>query len=199
MKPDHVVVGSMGKALSINEMKVVDPGTGASTAPGGVGSLLVRGPNVFREYFDAPEATAKAFRFGDGWFDTGDDVRMDAQGYFHFVGRGSVDTGKMDGEFVNFLELDDRLWSLSGVSEACCVAVPDPIRGSAVAACIVKQAGAALDERSVLDHCRALGFARWELPARVLFVEEIPKGDTGKIQRRVMQERAAKLLMTAQQ
>ncbi len=69
--PARIVPGSIGRALPVNEMRVADPETGKTLPPGKVGSLLVRGKNVFREYFDAPEATAKAFRFGGGWFDTG--------------------------------------------------------------------------------------------------------------------------------
>ncbi len=193
MDPRRIVYGSMGKALSVNEMKIVDPETGQDLPPGAVGRLVVRGANVFREYFDAAEATAKAFRFGGGWFDTGDDARIDGEGFFYFVGRGSVDTGKVDGEFVNFLELDERLWSCPGLSEVCCVAVPDPVRGQAVAACVVAKPGASLSSEAVLAHCRAAGFARYEIPAHVFFVPEIPKGDTGKIQRKVMAERAAVL------
>ncbi len=191
MDPARIVHGAMGRPLPVNEMKVVDATTGADLPAGTTGRLLVRGANVFSEYFDAPEATAQAFRFGDGWFDTGDDATVDRDGNFWFVGRGSVDTGKIDGEFVNFLTLDERLWSCPGVAEVCCVGVPDPVRGQAVAACVVRKEGAALDETALLDFCRAAGFARWEMPARVLFVPEIPKGDTGKIQRKVMAERAA--------
>lgn len=194
MDPARIVYGAMGRPLPVNEMKVVDAGTGRDLPAGSTGRLLVRGTNVFSEYFDAPDATAQAFRLGDSWFDTGDDATVDASGNFWFVGRGSVDTGKIDGEFVNFLTLDERLWSCPGLAEVCCVGIPDPVRGQAVAACVVRKEGSALAEAAVLDHCRAAGFARWEMPARVLFVPEIPKGDTGKTQRKVMAERAAALL-----
>ncbi len=192
--PKEVVPGSMGRALPINEMKIVDPQTGRDLPSGEVGTLVIRGRNVFREYFDAPEATTKAFRFGEGWFDTGDDVRQDERGYFYFVGRGSVDTGKVDGEFVNFLHLDEKLWSHPRIQEVCCVGVPDPIRGTVVAACIVPKPPGGIDRNEVLAFARHQGFARWEMPAYVLVVEEIPKGDTGKIQRRVMTDRAVHLL-----
>ncbi|MCG3173945.1 MAG: Crotonobetaine/carnitine--CoA ligase [Myxococcota bacterium] len=191
---DEIRYGAMGRPLPINEMKIVDGETGADLPPGGVGALLIRGPNVFREYFENPGATAKAFRFGGGWFDTGDDARMDEDGVYWFVGRGSVDTGKVDGEFVNFLNLDEQLWSHPAVQEVCCVGVPDPIRGMVVAACIVLKEGHAADAESIQAYCRSKGFARWEIPAHVLFVPGIPKGDTGKIQRRVMAGEAAALL-----
>ena len=119
---------------------------------------------------------------------------MDDRGNFFFVGRGSVDTGKVDGEFVNFLALDERLWSHPGVQEVCCVGVPDPIRGQVVAACIVPRPGAAVAPEAVVAFCRKEGFASYELPRHVLLVSEIPKGDTGKLQRREMTERAAALL-----
>lgn len=194
MDPAAPVWGAMGKPLAINEMTVVDGRTGETLPPGRTGALLVRGPNVFREYFHAPEATARAFRFGQGWFDTGDDARVDEHGTYWFVGRGSVDTCKVDGEFVNLLALDERLWTLAGVLEVCCVGVPDPIRGSAVCACIVGAAGSTPSAEAVIRHCRDQGLAFYEMPRHVLFVDSIPKGDTGKIQRRVMTERATALL-----
>lgn len=188
--PKNVIFGSMGKPLAINEMKIVD----AEGRPAKEGILLIRGKNVFREYFDAPEATAKAFRFGDGWFDTGDDARVDDRGYFYFIGRGSVDTGKVDGEFVNYLTIDERLWTHPKVQEVCCVGVPDAIRGAVVAACVVPKAGQTIDPKELIDYAKAQGLARWETPVHVLTVAEIPKGDTGKIQRKVMTERAVALL-----
>ncbi len=105
-----------------------------------------------------------------------------------------MDTGKVDGEFVNFLSLDEKLWSHPAVQEVCCVGVPDPIRGLVVAACIVPKPGATVQPDEVVAFCRRVGFARYELPRHVLVVPEIPKGDTGKLQRRVMAERAAVLL-----
>jgi malonyl-CoA/methylmalonyl-CoA synthetase len=194
MDPAAPVWGAMGKPLGINEMIVADHRTGEALPAGRTGALLVRGPNVFREYFHAPEATARAFRFGQGWFDTGDDARVDEQGMFWFVGRGSVDTCKVDGEFVNLLGLDERLWQLEGVLEVCCTGVPDAIRGSVVCACIVGEQGRTPSVDTVLQFCRAQGFAFYEMPRHVLFVDGIPKGDTGKIQRRVMTTRACELL-----
>ena len=193
----EIVPGAMGRPLPINEMRIADPKTGAPVPAGETGMLLIRGPNVFRDYFDAEEATAKAFRFGEGWFDTGDDARVDVHGQYWFVGRGSVDTGKVDGEFVNYLTIDEKLWSHPGVREVCCVGVPDPIRGNVVAACVVRHDGAALTEQEIIAFSKAQGLAFYEMPRHVFFVEEIPKGDTGKIQRRVMAERAAALVPAA--
>jgi len=193
---EKITYGAMGYPLPINEMKVADPVTAQELPRGETGMLLIRGPNVFSEYFDAEEATAKAFRFGDGWFDTGDDARVDADGLYWFVGRGSVDTGKVDGEFVNYLTIDEKLWSLPGVREICCVGVPDAIRGNVVAACVSRAEGATLTADDVIAYAKKQGLASWELPRHVLFVDEIPKGDTGKTQRRVMAERAAAALAT---
>ena len=194
MNPAKITYGAMGHPLPINEMRIADPQTGKELPRGETGALLIRGPNVFQEYFDAEEATAKAFRFGEGWFDTGDDARIDADGQFWFVGRGSVDTGKVDGEFVNYLTIDEKLWSLPGVREICCVGVPDAIRGNVVAACVVRAEGATLTADDVIAYAKKQGLASWETPRHVLFVDEVPKGDTGKIQRRVMAERAAEAL-----
>jgi long-chain acyl-CoA synthetase len=192
--PNDIVPGSMGRPLPINEMKIVDPQTGRDLPAGRVGTLVIRGKNVFREYFDAPEATTQAFRFGNGWFDTGDDARLDERGNFFFIGRGSVDTGKVDGEFVNFLAIDEKLWTHPKVQEVCCVGVPDIIRGAVVAACIVPKPGISFDSTEIMEYAKKQGLARWEIPAYVLVVPEIPKGDTGKIQRKVMTERAVAML-----
>lgn len=200
MTPDGIVHGAMGRPLPINEMRIADPRTGEALPAGETGALLIRGPNIFTEYFDAEEATAKAFRFGktDGsphpWFETGDDARVDEAGQFWFVGRGSVDTGKVDGEFVNYLSIDEKLWNMPGVQEVCCVGVPDDIRGNVVAACVVRAEGASITEKDVVEFAKGQGLAFYEMPRHVLFVGEIPKGDTGKIQRRAMTERAAQAL-----
>ena len=95
---------------------------------------------------------------------------------------------------MNYLTIDEKLWSLPGIREICCVGVPDAIRGNVVAACVVKAEGATLTAEDVVAFAKKQGLASWELPRHVLFVEDIPKGDTGKTQRRVMADRAAALL-----
>lgn len=193
--PNSVIIGSMGKPLPINEMKIVNPETGREVRPGKTGHLLIKGPNIFREYFQNPKATAEAFRFGKEWFDTGDETFKDEHVSFYFVGRGSVDTGKVDGEFVNFLTLDQQLWKHPALREVCCVGLPDPIRGSVVTACVVLEEGKKATEDEIIRYClQTLKFAPYEIPKYVLFVSEIPKGDTGKIQRRVMLEQACQIL-----
>ncbi len=192
-QPEKMKPGSMGKPLAINEMKVVDRETGQTLPAGRTGGLFIKGPNVFDEYFDAEEATRKSFPYGDGFFDTGDDVMADEDGVYFFVGRGSVDTGKVDGEFVNYLSIDEKLWQHPAVLEACCVGVPDDIRGNVVAACVK------LKDRQQAAPDDIIGFLKdrvmkFEVPRFVLFVEDIPKGDTGKIQRKVMTEQAIALL-----
>jgi len=183
---DDIRPGSIGKALPINEMKIVDRKTGLDLGPDQPGGLFIRGANVFREYLHSAEATSEAFSLGRGWFDTGDDAWMDRDGFFYFIGRRSVDTGKVDGEFVNFLALDERLWAHPMIEEVCCVGVPHPLSGQVVAACVVPKNGYKFSTLELIKYCKEAGFATFEVPRHVLFVPEIPKGDTGKIQRQAM-------------
>lgn len=172
-------IGSAGKALLHTEVRVVrDDGTDAG--PGEVGELWTRGPNITPGYWGKPEATAASFV--DGWFRTGDAARADDEGYLYIVDRWK-DMYISGGENVYPAEVENVLHRLDGVADAAVVGVPDPKWGEVGTAVVVRAAGSDLGAADVVAHCRA-NLARFKVPARVEFVDELPRNATGKVLKR---------------
>jgi acyl-CoA synthetase (AMP-forming)/AMP-acid ligase II len=146
------------------------------------GEVAVRGPSVVSEYLDNPAATGAAFR--DGWFRTGDVGRLSADGYLSLVGRVKELINRA-GEKISPYEVEDVLLSHPAVAEAAVYPVPDETYGEQVGVVVVLRgaAGAEVTPRELIAYCgdRLAAFKR---PARVTILPEIPKGPTGKIQRR---------------
>jgi acyl-CoA synthetase (AMP-forming)/AMP-acid ligase II len=146
------------------------------------GEVAVRGPSVVSEYLDNPAATRAAFR--DGWFRTGDVGRLSADGYLSLVGRVKELINRA-GEKISPYEVEDVLLSHPAVAEAAAYPVPDETYGEQVGVVVVLRgaAGAEVTPRELIAYCvdRLAAFKR---PARVTILPEIPKGPTGKIQRR---------------
>ena len=146
------------------------------------GEVAVRGPSVVNEYLDNPAATRAAFR--DGWFRTGDVGRLSADGYLSLVGRVKELINRA-GEKISPYEVEDVLLSHPAVAEAAAYPVPDETYGEQVGVVVVLRgvAGAEVTPRELIAYCgdRLAAFKR---PARVTILPEIPKGPTGKIQRR---------------
>jgi acyl-coenzyme A synthetase/AMP-(fatty) acid ligase len=136
-------------------------------------------------YWGKPEETAGKLRPGplpgERVLYTGDYCRLDEQGYLYFVGRMD-DIIKSRGEKVAPKEVEDALVSISGVKEAAVIGVPDEILGEAVKAFVVPMQGARLDEREVRKACQSK-LESFMVPKHIVFVPELPKGDTGKIKK----------------
>jgi acyl-CoA synthetase (AMP-forming)/AMP-acid ligase II len=152
---------------------------------GATGEVVIRGPNVTLGYAGNPEATARAFT--NGWFRTGDEGRLDADGYLHLTGRlkEMINRG---GEKISPLEIDVSLLDHPAVAEACCFAIAHPVLGEDVAAVVVLREGMAanpLDLREFL----AGKLAPFKVPRQIVITEAIPKGATGKVQRIGMAQR----------
>jgi len=146
---------------------------------GQVGEIVIRGPNVTLGYANNPQANAKAF--ARGWFRTGDQGYMDAEGYFFITGRLKEIINR-GGEKVAPREVDEALIAHPAVSQATAFAVPHPTLGEDMAAAVVLWENACATERDL----REFAFARLadhKVPSQVLIVDEIPKGPTGKLQR----------------
>jgi fatty-acyl-CoA synthase len=157
---------------------------GRELGPGESGEICVIGPAVFAGYFNNPEANAKAFR--DGWFRTGDLGHMDAEGFLYITGRAS-DMYISGGSNVYPREVEEKLLEHPAIAEAAVVGMPDPLWGEVgVAVCVARQ-GAAPEEAEVLAF---LGpkLARYKLPRRVLFWEELPKSGYGKVPKRLVKD-----------
>jgi acyl-CoA synthetase (AMP-forming)/AMP-acid ligase II/thioesterase domain-containing protein/acyl carrier protein len=153
--------------------------TGSVLPPGTVGEVVIRGENVTAGYEANPEANRAAFT--DGWFRTGDQGRFDEEGYLFLVGR-LKELINRGGEKIAPQEIDDALMEHPGVALAVAFAVPHERLGEEVGVAIVPRPGAALTQLRIQQFV-AERLADFKVPRVVRFVEEIPKGPTGKLQR----------------
>ena len=166
------------------ELVVLDS-RGRPAPTGQRGEVAVRGPTVIDGYESNPEADRAAFT--SGWFRTGDEGRVDADGYLFLTGRLKEQINR-GGEKVSPLEVDEALLSHSAVAQAVTFAVPHPKLGEEVAAAVVAVEGASVTERELRRHLSE-SLAAFKIPRRVLFLDELPKGPTGKLQRIGLAER----------
>jgi len=152
---------------------------GELLAPGGIGEIVIRGPNVTAGYESNPKANAEAFT--NGWFRTGDQGTLDAEGYLSLTGRLKEIINR-GGEKISPREVDEILMDHPAVAQVVCFGMPHPKLGEEVAAAIVLREGQQATERELQDFVgkRAADF---KVPKRILILDEIPKGATGKLQR----------------
>jgi hypothetical protein len=169
--------GSVGPAAG-PDLAIMDE-AGRLLEDGRTGEIVIRGPNVARAYENNPEANAHAFC--DGWFRTGDQGCLDADGYLFITGR-LKELINRGGEKIAPREIDEALLGHAGVRQAVAFAVPHPSLGEDVAAAVVLKDGAASNE--VLLREFAFGkLPAFKVPSRIIVVPDIPKGPTGKVQR----------------
>ena len=152
---------------------------GALLGAGAEGEIVVRGANVMAGYLNNPQANAAAFH--DSWFRTGDQGVMDADGFVRVTGRLKEIINR-GGEKVAPFEVDEALLAHPAVAEACAFAMPHDALGEEVAAAVVA-AGAPPDERDLRTFA-ARRLADHKVPRRIVVVKEMPKGPTGKVQRK---------------
>lgn len=177
-------IGSAGKPYPHVDVDIADPVTGERIEGAGQGELLVHGPGVFSGYFRAPEATALALR--DGWLATGDLVSRDAEGYYRVLDR-LKDIFITGGESVAPAEIEGVLFGHPAIADVAVVGVPDETWGEVAIAWVVVRSGASTDETDVLEFARA-SLAKFKVPKRVIFVEQIPRSSSDKVRRRVLLE-----------
>jgi malonyl-CoA/methylmalonyl-CoA synthetase len=177
--------GSVGFPLPGVEVRVTDPESGAPLADGETGMIEVRGPNVFLGYWRKPEKTAEELR-DDGFFITGDMGLFDADGYLHIVGR-EKDLIISGGYNIYPKQIETEIDCLDGVVESAVFGVPDADFGEVVAAAVVPAAGARLDRESLLEQLEPR-LARFKLPRKIVFVDELPRNAMGKVQKNVLRE-----------
>ena len=179
--------GSVGRPAGV-ELVVLDP-DGAELPTGERGEIAVRGPGVTAGYEANPGANAAAFT-ADGWFRTGDEGYLDADGYLFLTGR-LKELINRGGEKIAPREVEEVILRHPAVRQVVCFALPHATLGEEVAAAVVRADGAeadALDEAAVRDLC-AERLAPFKVPRAVVFVDEIPVGPTGKLQRLGLAER----------
>lgn len=178
------VPGSVGPPLPGVQVRVINPESGAvDTTPDAIGTLEIKGPNVFSGYWQAPEKTAQEFT-ADGWFKTGDLGKIDSNGYVRIVGRVK-DLVISGGYNVYPKEVETELDAIPGVLESAVFGVPHPDFGEGVTAAVVPQPGAQLTEAAILEAIRSR-LARYKLPKRILLVNELPRNTMGKVQKNVL-------------
>ncbi|MEO6625347.1 MAG: AMP-binding protein [Burkholderiaceae bacterium] len=178
LTPSKRKLGAVGRASGC-EAKVVDTAF-QEVADGVTGELLVFGPNVMQGYYKNEEATRASFT-PEGWLRTGDLGHRDADGFFFVTGRIKELIIK-GGENIAPREIDEVLLQHPAIREAAAVGVPDRHYGQEIGACIVLRDGAACSEDELREFCqRKLG--RYKTPAHYRFVDDLPKGPSGKVQR----------------
>lgn len=156
---------------------------------GGTGEIVISGPNVTPGYEGNPEANDKSFFEAEGkrWFRTGDQGAFDEEGYLRLTGRLKEIINR-GGEKISPLEIDEILMDHPAVQQCVAFALPHPKLGEEVAAAVVLREGENADERAIRDFA-ATRMADFKVPRRVLILNEIPKGATGKMQRIGMAEK----------
>jgi fatty-acyl-CoA synthase len=172
-------VGSAGKAMMHTAIRIIDD-EGKDVAPGGIGELLIKGPNITPGYWNKPEATEKAFT--DGWLHTGDAVRQDEEGFLYIVDRWK-DMYISGGENVYPAEIENVLFQLPQVADAAIIGVPDARWGEVGKAILVVKPDQELSSEQVIGHCIA-NLAKFKVPQSVEFVEVLPRNATGKVLKR---------------
>ena len=183
---------SVGTAIPNTEVWLVDEQDRRITDADIVGELVVRGGHVMQGYWGNTAETDRALRAGPFPWErvlyTGDLFRQDADGYLYFVGRKD-DILKSRGEKVSPTEVERVLYEIEGIAEAALVGVPDPVAGMALKAIIVLADGVTMPARDIVAHC-SRRLEEYMVPRMVEFRSALPRTDTGKIRRQVLQAEA---------
>jgi long-chain acyl-CoA synthetase len=173
-------VGSVGKVLDGVQVRLVDE-HGDDALAGDSGEIWVKGANVFLGYLGEPEATARVLT-EDGWLRTGDIAVVDDDGYLYLVDRAK-DLVIVSGFNVYPAEVEEVLMEHPAVDEVGVVGVPHPHTGEAVKAFVVLKPGATAHEDTLVSWCLD-NLARYKCPAKILFVDELPRNVSGKLLRK---------------
>ena len=171
--------GSIGTPIDGTEMKVVDD-DGNEVAQGEIGEILIKGHNVMKGYWERPEATAESIK--DGWFATGDMAKVDEDGYFYIVDR-KKDLIIRGGYNVYPRDVEEVLYEHPAVREAAVIGLPDDDLGEEVGAAVTLKEGQSVDEETLRAFVKEQ-VAAYKYPRKIWFVDELPKGPTGKILKR---------------
>ncbi len=172
-------VGSIGTPIEGVEMKLVDD-DGKDVPQGEVGEIVIKGHNVMRGYWGREDATAEVLQ--DGWFHTGDMGQIDEDGYFFIVDR-KKDLIIRGGYNVYPREIEEVFYTHPAVAEAAVVGVPHDELGEEIGAAVALKEGESVDEDTLRDFIKE-EVAAYKYPRQIWFVDELPKGPTGKILKR---------------
>lgn len=169
---------SAGKAMGMMRVRILND-KGVPLGAGQIGEIALEGPSIMSGYYHLPEATKESLR--NGWVLTGDLGYLDEEQNIHFSGR-KKELIKTGGFNVDPIELENKLLKLEALREAAVVGVPDEHWGEMVVAFVAKNAEAKLSEEEIIHFCKK-EVADYKVPKRIIFVEELPKNPTGKVER----------------
>jgi sulfoacetate-CoA ligase len=176
-------IGSPGQAVGC-ELKIVDR-QGNEVPPLTPGEILIRGDNVLKEYYKAPDKTAEALE-PDGWFHTGDLGLVDEDGFVFITGRLKELIIK-GGENIAPREIDECFYKHPAIQDAAAVGIPDKNYGEEIMVCYTTRPGCSVTEDELREHCLA-NLGKYKTPKVIVQLEELPKGPSGKIQRLKLKE-----------
>lgn len=179
--------GSVGFPLPGVEIRITksDAGEVCELLPEKIGMIEVRGPNVFKGYWRMPEKTAEEFR-DDGFFITGDLGMIDDRGYLHIVGRDK-DMIISGGYNVYPKEIEIPIDKLDGVVESAVIGLPHKDFGETVIAVVARQEDSSIDEAEIIA-ALSIELAKYKIPKRIFFVDELPRNAMGKIQKNILRD-----------
>jgi len=172
-------VAKAGQLMPGLELDIFDEGFNRVPHDGeSVGEILIRGPWICSEYYQDPQPD----KFHNGWLLTGDVGKIDSEEYLIISDR-SKDLVKSGGEWISSVDLENHIVGIDGVEMACVVAQPHPRWDERPLALLVLREGAEVSNEQVMEHCLSK-FAKWQLPADVLYVDSIPMTGTGKMNKK---------------
>lgn len=176
--------GSVGRPVAMTRVRIVDD-NGNEVPRGSLGEILLRGPKVFKGYWNNTEATNEVLK--DGWFYTGDIGRLDEEGYLYIVDR-KKDMIKSGGENIASAEVEAVIYKLPQVYEVAVVGVPHPKWLEVAKAFVVLKKGQKLTAEEIVAHCQQW-LAKFKLPKEVEFISELPRTPPGKVLKRDLRKK----------
>jgi fatty-acyl-CoA synthase len=172
---------TVGKPMPLTEIMIIDD-DGKPLPTGEIGEIAIKSPAVSVGYWRKPDETKKTFV--NGWCKTGDLGKFDHDGYLSIAGR-KKDMIRSGGENIYAAEIEDVLYRHEAVKEVAIIGIPDPKYIEAVCAVIVRKEGAKLTEEEVIEYCKKY-LASYKKPKKVVFVEELPRTPSGKVQKYIL-------------
>jgi malonyl-CoA/methylmalonyl-CoA synthetase len=172
------IPGHVGAPLPGIDVRLINEG-GSVIVGEGAGEIIVKGKNVFLEYWNKPEATSQAFINGD-WFKTGDIAERNGEGVYRILGRNSVDIFKSGGYKISALEIEEVLRGHPDIEECAVVGVEDEEWGERVCAALVMTGDKETSLETLREWCR-VRLAPYKIPSRILWVKELPRNQMGKV------------------
>ena len=181
-------LGSCGKPVFHTDVRIVDL-DGKDLPQGEMGEVIIKGPNVIREYWKKPEESAQTIV--DGWLHSGDMGYLDEEGYLYLVDR-KKDMYISGGENVYPAEVEDVIMGFPGVADVGVIGIPDERWGEVGMAAVVRTPNAEVTAEKIIEQCQRK-LAKYKIPKQVVFIDQLPRTLTGKILKKDLRAQLASL------